>query len=199
MLKQDITRSRFAEAIQSYHATTGVQKLVPQRCTARLNRDTATDMGRQNAIAVGLILRQERGGARQCYDPRRMASGRQLLRCRNCQVHLGAGGHQYHVGVATIIVTQHIATAADVAQLLVGARLMGVMGTLQQQDGVIHVVAGQLQDHSALLGSLVARSRDFHLPTIPRRPAEHAAGRIPSPNDRQQDHESPNPPRRRDR
>jgi error-prone DNA polymerase len=45
---------------------------------------------------------------------------------------------------------------------LLQARLMGVIGEVQREGEVLHVVARQLEDHSALLGSLVTHSRDFH-------------------------------------
>ncbi|MCC7412597.1 MAG: error-prone DNA polymerase [Gammaproteobacteria bacterium] len=45
---------------------------------------------------------------------------------------------------------------------LLGARLLGVAGEVQREAGVIHVVAGRLEDHSHLLGRLLSRSRDFH-------------------------------------
>ncbi|HET7588500.1 MAG TPA: error-prone DNA polymerase, partial [Gammaproteobacteria bacterium] len=41
------------------------------------------------------------------------------------------------------------------------SRLMGVTGIVQREEDVLHVVAGKLTDHSALLGELVQRSRDF--------------------------------------
>ncbi|HET7371592.1 MAG TPA: error-prone DNA polymerase, partial [Gammaproteobacteria bacterium] len=41
------------------------------------------------------------------------------------------------------------------------SRLMGVTGVVQREEEVLHVVAGRLTDHSALLGELVQRSRDF--------------------------------------
>lgn len=63
-------------------------------------------------------------------------------------------------GYVNLVVWERIAQRQR--RILTGARLMGVIGTLQHQEGVIHVVAAQLQDHSALLGTLVARSRDFH-------------------------------------
>ena len=44
---------------------------------------------------------------------------------------------------------------------LLASRLMGVAGKLQCEDGVIHVIAERLEDHSDLLGSLQTRSRDF--------------------------------------
>jgi error-prone DNA polymerase len=44
---------------------------------------------------------------------------------------------------------------------MLGARLLGVVGELQREGRVIHVIAQRLEDHSELLGGLVARSRDF--------------------------------------
>jgi error-prone DNA polymerase len=45
---------------------------------------------------------------------------------------------------------------------LLGARLLGVVGVVQKESGVLHVIAERLIDHSELLGQLVTRSRDFH-------------------------------------
>jgi error-prone DNA polymerase len=45
--------------------------------------------------------------------------------------------------------------------VLLGARLLGVLGEVQREGAVVHVVARRLYDHSALLGDLEARSRDF--------------------------------------
>jgi error-prone DNA polymerase len=45
---------------------------------------------------------------------------------------------------------------------LLGARLMTVHGVIEREGEVVHLVARKLVDHSALLGRLVARSRDFH-------------------------------------
>jgi error-prone DNA polymerase len=45
---------------------------------------------------------------------------------------------------------------------LLGARLLGVQGTLERDGDVVHLVARRLTDHSALLGPLEAASRDFH-------------------------------------
>lgn len=45
---------------------------------------------------------------------------------------------------------------------LLGARLLGVDGVVQKESGVLHVIAERLIDHSELLGTLAARSRDFH-------------------------------------
>ncbi|WP_455205942.1 error-prone DNA polymerase [Kaarinaea lacus] len=45
---------------------------------------------------------------------------------------------------------------------LLKSRLLAVSGTVQKEDGVLHLVAKDLQDLSAWLGSLDSRSRDFH-------------------------------------
>ncbi|MCE2897015.1 MAG: error-prone DNA polymerase [Betaproteobacteria bacterium] len=45
---------------------------------------------------------------------------------------------------------------------LLGARLLGVHGTLERQGDVAHLIAGHLVDLSGMLGELLARSRDFH-------------------------------------
>ena len=42
------------------------------------------------------------------------------------------------------------------------AALMGVVGKVQKEAGVLHVIAERLFDHSELLGDMVTRSRDFH-------------------------------------
>jgi error-prone DNA polymerase len=46
-------------------------------------------------------------------------------------------------------------------KVLLGARLLGVMGEIQRESGVTHLVARRLRDYSDLLGGLVFRSRDF--------------------------------------
>jgi error-prone DNA polymerase len=46
---------------------------------------------------------------------------------------------------------------------LLGARLLGVQGTVERDGEVVHLVARRLADHSTLLGwPLAAPSRDFH-------------------------------------
>ena len=45
---------------------------------------------------------------------------------------------------------------------LLGARLLGVHGTIDRDGEVVHLVAQRLVDHSALLGPLETASRDFH-------------------------------------
>ena len=45
---------------------------------------------------------------------------------------------------------------------LLGARLLGVHGTIERDGDVVHLVARRLVDHSGLLGPLETESRDFH-------------------------------------
>ena len=46
-------------------------------------------------------------------------------------------------------------------KVMLGARLLGVVGEVQREGRVLHVVAKRLEDHSELLGSLLTKSRDF--------------------------------------
>jgi error-prone DNA polymerase len=45
---------------------------------------------------------------------------------------------------------------------LLAARLLGVLGEIQRESGVTHLMARQLSDYSFLLGGLLVRSRDFY-------------------------------------
>ena len=45
---------------------------------------------------------------------------------------------------------------------LMNGRLLVVKGTLEHKDGVTHIIAGALEDHSSALASLPVQSRDFH-------------------------------------
>lgn len=62
-------------------------------------------------------------------------------------------------GHINVIVWKRI--AEDQRDVLLNARLMGVVGELQIEGRVVHVIARQLVDHSKLLGELTVRSRDF--------------------------------------
>jgi error-prone DNA polymerase len=63
-------------------------------------------------------------------------------------------------GQVNVIVWERVGRAQR--RVLIGARLLEVHGEWQQQDGVSHLIARRLIDRSALLGSLLTRSRDFH-------------------------------------
>jgi error-prone DNA polymerase len=45
---------------------------------------------------------------------------------------------------------------------ILGARLMAVYGVIDRAGDVVHLIAKRVVDHSALLGQLNTRSRDFH-------------------------------------
>jgi error-prone DNA polymerase len=62
-------------------------------------------------------------------------------------------------GLANIIVHPKLVERQR-AELL-GAGLLGVLGILQREGEVVHLLAKRLVDHSALLGRLVVASRDF--------------------------------------
>jgi len=63
-------------------------------------------------------------------------------------------------GQVNLIVWRNVAERQR--QALIGSRLMGVAGELQQEGEVMHVIAHRLVDMSRWLGRLAARSRDFH-------------------------------------
>ncbi|MBI5016783.1 MAG: error-prone DNA polymerase [Deltaproteobacteria bacterium] len=62
-------------------------------------------------------------------------------------------------GTVNVVVWRDL--AARQRRELLGASLLGVSGVLEREGDVIHLVARRLEDRSALLGDLVARSRDF--------------------------------------
>ena len=63
-------------------------------------------------------------------------------------------------GCANIVVWSSLAERQR-AELL-GARLLGVRGTVERDGEVVHVVARRLSDHSRLIGALDAPARNFH-------------------------------------
>jgi len=63
-------------------------------------------------------------------------------------------------GNLNVIVWQ--ATARRQRRPLLNARLLHVKGTVEQQDGVTHIIAGRLSDLSHLIDNLNVKSRDFH-------------------------------------
>jgi error-prone DNA polymerase len=63
-------------------------------------------------------------------------------------------------GQVNVIVWERVGQAQRRA--LIESRLLEVHGELQQQDGVVHLIARRLVDRSQLLGELLTRSRDFH-------------------------------------
>jgi error-prone DNA polymerase len=62
-------------------------------------------------------------------------------------------------GLANVIV--HAKLAERQREELLGSRLLGVLGVLQREGEVVHLIAKRLVDHSELLGRLAVESRDF--------------------------------------
>ena len=54
------------------------------------------------------------------------------------------------------------ATGAAQRRALLQAQLLEVTGTVQQEEGVLHLVAGRLTDLSAWLEGLQVSARNFH-------------------------------------
>jgi error-prone DNA polymerase len=63
-------------------------------------------------------------------------------------------------GMVNVVVWRDV--AEHQRRALLGSQLLAVHGTVEREGEVVHLIAGKLVDHSALLGRLVARSRDFH-------------------------------------
>jgi error-prone DNA polymerase len=63
-------------------------------------------------------------------------------------------------GLANVIV--HPKLAERQRRELLGSRLLGVLGVLQREGEVVHLIAKRLMDHTELLGQLPTSSRDFH-------------------------------------
>jgi error-prone DNA polymerase len=62
-------------------------------------------------------------------------------------------------GLANVIV--HPRLVERQREELLGARLLGVLGVLQREGDIVHLIARRLVDHSVLLGRLSVASRDF--------------------------------------
>jgi len=63
-------------------------------------------------------------------------------------------------GCINVVVWRHVMERQR--RELLGARLLAVLGVIEREGDVVHLVARRLFDHSALLGPLTASSRDFH-------------------------------------
>ncbi|MBU0751479.1 MAG: error-prone DNA polymerase [Gammaproteobacteria bacterium] len=62
-------------------------------------------------------------------------------------------------GLANVIVHGRLAERSR--EPLLGSRLLGVLGVLQREGEVVHLIAKRLVDHSELLGQLEVANRDF--------------------------------------
>jgi error-prone DNA polymerase len=63
-------------------------------------------------------------------------------------------------GTINVVVWRDLAKRQR-AEVLEG-RLLGVTGKIEKAEGVMHLVAAKLEDHTPLLGRLVTESHDFH-------------------------------------
>lgn len=63
-------------------------------------------------------------------------------------------------GLANVIVPPRL--AEQQRRVLLSSRLLGVLGVVQREGAVVHLLAKRLVDHSDLLGQLPTSSRDFH-------------------------------------
>jgi error-prone DNA polymerase len=82
-----------------------------------------------------------------------------------CRQRPGSAGNVVFVtledetGQINVVVWPHLAERQ--AKELLKARLLAVQGTVQQEDGVLHLIASKLEDLSSWLGALTTQSRDF--------------------------------------
>lgn len=110
-------------------------------------------------------------------DKRRVRTAKELWTVRNGAIARVAGlviGRQRpgtasgvifvtledETGQANVVVWPKVAEVQR--KPLLQSQLLLVSGTVQQEDGVLHLVAGRLEDLSPWLGALQTRSRDFH-------------------------------------
>src|SRR5438876_1262081 len=63
-------------------------------------------------------------------------------------------------GMVNVIVWRDLAERQR--KELLRSSLLSVYGTLEREGEVVHLIAARLRDQTALLGSLITRSRDFH-------------------------------------
>jgi error-prone DNA polymerase len=93
----------------------------------------------QRARAAGLVITRQRPAS---------ASGVTFLTLED------------ETGTVNVVVWRDLAERERAPMLR--SRLLGVSGVLERDGPVVHLIAEHLEDHSGLLGGLVARSRDFH-------------------------------------
>ena len=75
---------------------------------------------------------------------------------------VGLGDRRITPNGVVIIKAQEHRTQERNRQALLTARLLLVRGRVESRDSVIHVIAGQLVDHSRTLEKIAVKSRDFH-------------------------------------
>ena len=112
-------------------------RLAAQRFISASQLQNATD--RQLARAAGIVTCRQRPGT---------ASGIVFVTLED------------ETGLANIVV--HARLVEQQRHALLGARLLGVLGQVQREGEVVHLVAKRLVDLSSLLGRLPTASRNFH-------------------------------------
>lgn len=113
------------------------ERLSAQRFVSASQLQRAPD--RQLARAAGIVTCRQRPGT---------ASGIVFVTLED------------ETGLANIVV--HSRLVERQRRELLGARLLGVLGQVQREGEVVHLVAKRLVDLSSLLGRLPTASRDFH-------------------------------------
>ncbi len=101
--------------------------------------DLKPQLNGRNVLLAGLVITKQRPGS---------ASGVTFVTLED------------ETGYINLVIWKD--TAAAQRKELLNARLMGVRGTVQMEDGVTHVIVKTLFDHTRLLGGLMTQSRDFH-------------------------------------
>lgn len=96
------------------------------------------------------------------YPDRRLARCAGLVTCRQ---RPGGGKVVFLTledegGLVNVIVHSTLATRQR--RELLSAKLLGVLGVVQREGEVLHLVAKRLVDHSEMIGALYTASRDFH-------------------------------------
>jgi DNA polymerase III alpha subunit len=135
----------------------------------------------QNIIAdyatTGLTLRRHPlAMLREQLTKRRIRTAEELWQLPNdtratvaglviCRQRPGSAGNVVFVtledetGQTNVVIWPKLAETQ--AKELLHSRLLAVRGAIQQEEGVLHLIASRLEDLSAWLGSLTTQSRDF--------------------------------------
>ncbi len=100
--------------------------------------DLRTVESKRLARAAGIVITRQRPGS---------ASGVTFVTLED------------ETGIVNVVVWKDLAERQR--RILLGARLLGVVGIWERRGEVRHLIAGRLEDHSDLLGELVTSSRDF--------------------------------------
>jgi error-prone DNA polymerase len=114
--------------------------LRPRLCDAGVStaREVAEIEHGQTICAAGLVITRQRPSS---------ASGVTFVTLED------------ETGYLNLIVWDSLAQRSR--RTLLGAALLGVVGTVQREGEVLHIIARRLFDRSSMLGSLVTQSRDF--------------------------------------